>query len=311
VSFGKDDTVETKQTTDPWAPAQPALKNILGQAGSLFNQGKSELGNRDVSGLYGQATGALSTLFGGTGPLSNLSATAEGDFLNNNPYRSEMFSALSGDVTDAVNSAMSGAGRTGDPVHTAQLTKELGKLGSQIYYDDYSRERQNQLGAGGQLGSFLSQATSQAPGVYDFGNADLDALWKNLARYSTVGQSIGGMGGTQVGTQPDNSPSGLQQGIGAALSLASLFSDRNAKTDIREADEDAVLSAIRDMPMFNYRYKPGGGDGGAEPRLGPMAQDWSRTFGGDGTTIPMPQVIGAMLTAIKALARRVETLEAT
>jgi hypothetical protein len=227
VSFGKEDTQETKQTTEPWKVAQPALKDILGQAGSLFNQGQSTLSGRSNTGLYDQATGALGSLFGGTGPLSNLSDTANGDYLNNNPHLSEMFSAMSGDVTDAVNSAMSGAGRTGDPVHTAQLTKELGKLGSSIYYDDYSRERQNQLGAGGQLGSFLSTAIGQAPGVYDFGTADLDALWKNLARYQTVGQGIGGMGGTGTTTEtkPDNT---LAQILGMAAGVAGLASGNPA-----------------------------------------------------------------------------------
>lgn len=217
------DTVETKQTTEPWSAAQPALKDILGQSSKLYDLGLGDLSTRSSKGLYDQSTGALGQMFNGTGPLSNLSATANGDYLNNNPHLSEMFSSMSGDVTDAVNSAMSGAGRTGDPVHTAQLTKELGKLGSSIYYDNYSKERQNQLGAGGQLGSFLSTAIGQTPGVYDFGNADLDAVWKNLARYSEMARGVGGMGGTSTGTQPDNSASGAQQGIGSMLALASLF----------------------------------------------------------------------------------------
>lgn len=219
----ESDTVETKQTTEPWGAAQPALKDILGQSSKLYDLGLGDLSTRSSKGLYDQSTGALGQLFSGTGPLSNLSDTANGDYLNNNPHLSEMFSSMSGDVTDAVNSAMSGAGRTGDPVHTAQLTKELGKLGSSIYYDNYSKERQNQLGAGGQLGSFLSTAIGQTPGVYDFGNADLDAVWKNLARYSEMARGVGGMGGTSTGTQPDNSASGAQQGIGSMLALASLF----------------------------------------------------------------------------------------
>jgi hypothetical protein len=88
------------------------------------------------------------------------------------------------------------------------------------------------------------------------------------------------------------------------------MSDRDAKTNIREADEDAIFDAIVAMPVFTYRYKQGFADNGSEPRIGPMAQDWATVFGGDGTSIPMPQIIGAMLTAIKALSRKVQSLEA-
>ena len=219
----KEQTVETKQSTQPWGAAQPALKDILGQAGQAYNLGLGDLSTRSNQQLLGQATGGLGDLFGGTGNLSNLAQTAHGDYLNNNPHLGEMFSALSGDVTDAVNSQLSASGRTGDPVHTSILAKELGKLGTQIYGQDYARERQNQLGASGQLGSFLSTAIGQTPGVYDFGNADLDSVWKNLARYSEIARGVGGMGGESTGTQPNTAPSGAQQGIGSMLALASLF----------------------------------------------------------------------------------------
>lgn len=223
MSFGKDDTVETKQTTEPWKVAEPALNDILGQSGQLYDLGLRDLSTRSSKPTYDQASGALGSLFSGTGPLSNLTDTAEGDYLNNNPHLGEMFSALSGDVTDAVNSQISMAGRTGDPVHTTLLAKELGKLGAGIYGDDYARERQNQLGAGNTLGSFLSTAIGQAPGVTELGNADLDSVWKNLARYSEIARGVGGMGGTSTGTQPNNAASGAQQGIGSILALASLF----------------------------------------------------------------------------------------
>lgn len=218
MSFGKDDIQETQQVTQPWGPSQDTLKDVLGQGKSLFQQGQTTLGGRDNSALYGQATGALGNLFSGSGALSNMSATANGDYLNNNPHLSEMFSALSGDVTDAVNSQMSMAGRTGDPVHTSQLTKQLGNLGAQIYGEDYARERQNQLGASQNLGSFLGQAIGATPGVYDFGNADLNSMWQNLSRYGALAQGIGGLGGqsTTTGSQPSNTLGDIL-GIGAGI----------------------------------------------------------------------------------------------
>lgn len=223
MSFGKDDTVETKQTTEPWKAAQPALKDILGQSQQIYDLGLGDLSTRSSKPMFDQASGGLGTLFSGSGPLSNLSETASGGFLNNNPHLSTMFNALSGDVTDAVNSQISMSGRTGDPIHTTLLAKELGKLGAGIYGDNYARERQNQLGASGQLGNFISTAIGQTPGVYDVGNADLDSVWKNLARYSEIARGVGGMGGTSTGTQPSGAASGAQQGLGALLSMAALF----------------------------------------------------------------------------------------
>lgn len=215
---GKSQKQTTVQNTEPWREAQPALKSVLGQAGQLFNQGVNSLNSRSVDDLYGQTSGALSNILSGSGPLANMSATANGDFLNNNPYLHSMFSALSGDVQDAVNSQFSAAGRTGSPAHAGVLAKELGNLGTRIYADDYARERQNQLSAGNQLGQFSLSGIGAAPGAYEFGNADLNELWQNLSRYGAIAQGIGGMGGTSTSTtSTPNNTLGQILGIGASI----------------------------------------------------------------------------------------------
>lgn len=301
----KNETVETRQTTEPWKEAIPQLKDIMGRAGNLFGSTNSQLQGRDVQPFFNQGMGAVNNLFTGGGNLSALTDTAGGNYLD--VTNSPQWGSMVGGIQDAVNSQFSMAGRTGSPAHAGVMTKELGNLAGQLY----DSERQRQLGAASQLGGFMQGGLGALPGMYDFGNADIDNLWKNLARYSTIGTQIGGMGGTQTGTQPDDSPSGLQQGIGAALSLAAMFSsDREAKTDIQPVDDAAILDAIKQTPSFTYRYKIGAGDDGAEPRVGPMAQDWASQFGGDGKVIPMPQMIGAMFAAIKAIATRLDKLEA-
>ena len=303
--MSKDQTTTTSQTTQPWKEVIPQFQDILGQSGQLFGRTNSFLNNRDVSPYVSQGMGAINTLMSGTGPLAALSDTAGGNYLD--VTNSPQWGSMVGGIQDAVNSQFSMAGRTGSPAHAGVMTKELGNLAGQLY----DSERQRQLGAASQLGGFMQGGLGALPGMYDFGNADIDNLWKNLARYSTIGTQIGGMGGTQTGTQPDDSPSGLQQGIGAALSLAAMFSsDRDAKTDIQPVDDAAILDAIKQTPSFTYSYKIGAGDDGAEPRVGPMAQDWASQFGGDGKVIPMPQMIGAMFAAIKAIATRLDKLEA-
>jgi hypothetical protein len=238
---GKSDKQTTTQQNDPWKPAQGALKDILGQAGNLYNRGSeyapfstvvpfSNQSEQALQGieqraqagnpLYNQGQAAL------TGGLDTLQRTAGGEYLNNNPHLSTMFNAMKGDVTDAVNSQFSAYGRTGSPAHAGVMTQQLGNLGAQIYGQDYARERQNQLSAAGQMPGF----TSAIPGYQQAGYNDLNALmgvgqaregkageslqdllnrwnfqqespWQNLTRYAGIAQGIGGMGGTGTNTQ--------------------------------------------------------------------------------------------------------------
>lgn len=238
---GKSDTQTTTQTNDPWKPAQGALKDILGQAGNLYNRGSQyapfstvvpfsnqteqalqgiESRAQQGNPMYGQGQAAL------TGGLDTLQRTASGQMLNNNPHLSDMFNAMRGEVSDAVNSQFSAYGRTGSPAHAGVMTKELGNLASQIWGQDYARERQNQLAAAGQMPSY----TSAIPGYQAAGYNDLNALmgvgqaregkagetlqdmlnrwnfeqespWQNLTRYAGIAQGIGGMGGTGTNTQ--------------------------------------------------------------------------------------------------------------
>lgn len=215
--MSKDQTTTTSQTTEPWKQAIPHLTDIMNQAGNLFGSSNSFLQNRNVQPSYQQGMGAVNNLLTGGGNLSSLADTANGNYLD--VTHSPQWGSMVGGIQDAVNSQFSMAGRTGSPAHAGVMTSELGKLAGQLY----DTERQRQLSSASQLGQFTQGGLSALPGMYDFGNADTDALWKNLARYSAIGSQIGGMGGTQTGTQPDNSSSDLQQGIGTILSLAAMF----------------------------------------------------------------------------------------
>jgi hypothetical protein len=205
--------------------------------------------NSFASGFGSQGAGALSGLLGASQPT--LEATARGDYLNNNPNLHQMFNAMSGDVQDAVNSQFSAAGRTGSPAHVGEMTRQLGNLGSQIYGQDYARERQNQLQAANQgynnmgmagmlndLGydpySRLAQvgatrenlATSQLQDLmkrWDFGQ---NQPWNDLMRYQGVVAPIGGMGGDSVGVQKQTMgwPSAIIGTLAAAAGTAKSFS---------------------------------------------------------------------------------------
>ena len=85
-----------------------------------------------------------------------------------------------------------------------------------------------------------------------------------------------------------------------------LLSDENAKTDRKTADGEAILAALRKMPVDNYRYKDEAREEFDLPehRTGPMAQDYAKHFGGDGKTIDVGDAMGKLFAAMKALDKR-------
>lgn len=258
---GKSDKQTTTQNNDPWKPAQGALKDILGQAGQLYNRGSQYAPFSTVTPFSGQSELALEGIEGRArqgnplysagqtalaGGLGQLEKTAGGEYLNNNPHLSDMFGAMSGEVQDSVNSQFSQYGRTGSPAHAGVMTQQLGNLASNIWGQDYARERQNQLNAASQMPGY----TSAIPGYQQAGYDDLNALmgvgqaregkagetlqdmlnrwnfqqespWQNLSRYAGLATGIGGMGGNSTGTQTVKSSGlggilgGLFGGIGA------------------------------------------------------------------------------------------------
>lgn len=211
MSFGKDDTQEQSQTTQPWEPAQGALKDILGHAGGLFSKGNAALGNRSVSSLYEPAQNTLKDLLSG----NTLDVT-----------KSPVWGSMVGGIQDAVNSQFSAAGRTGSPAHAGVMTSELGKLAGSLY----GQERGRQL-----------QGMAMAPAVYNFGNADLDSLWQNLSRYSSLASGIGGMGGTSNTTTkaPSNLLGDLLGTAAGIMGLGDMFGGGGD-----EAHNNLIYSAI-------------------------------------------------------------------
>jgi hypothetical protein len=93
--------------------------------------------------------------------------------------------------------------------------------------------------------------------------------------------------------------------IGGALTQNS---DRSRKEAIEPVDVQAVLDALRELPMFSWRYKH---DRDAARHIGPMAQDFHAAFGLGSTPkgIAVVDAQGVSLAALQALADRNAELE--
>lgn len=89
---------------------------------------------------------------------------------------------------------------------------------------------------------------------------------------------------------------------GAAAASASRF-----KEGIEPVSDDAILTAIRNLPVYEWSYK-----GDRTRHVGPMAEDFHAAFGvGSGPdAIHYIDAIGALMASTKALASKVEALEA-
>lgn len=244
---GSKKTETTQATKDPWAPAQPLLNDILGQARSLggdvsnFTPTYSDATRQGVQGVADVANAGLASqganqhLATGTGQsydagLAQLMQTANGGMLGGgggNPYLDQVLSTARQRAADAVNAQFSGAGRYGSGAHTAVLGDRLGALEMEARMNNYNTERQNQLGAANTLHSAgLNQG--QFAGALDNANLQqqqlllqsgglqdqMDAAVRQAPLQATqwqagLGVPIAGLGGQTNGTTTTTTPANI------------------------------------------------------------------------------------------------------
>jgi hypothetical protein len=113
--------------------------------------------------------------------------------------------------------------------------------------------------------------------------AQMDAWSANQSQYAGIGQGLGMLAGAFMST-------------------------KDSKTKIRKPM--SVLETIKGMPVKEWEYKQGMGDGGGQKHVGAIAEDWQKSTGlGDGKSISVIDAIGVNLGAAQELAAKVEKLE--
>jgi hypothetical protein len=244
-------TGETQAPLNPWTelglnqtlaqslpdPANAASRNLA--LGMISNEGLSE-GMRTALGQYGDIYGE---------------ASAE------NPFLQSILEANNRRIGDRINSSMSGAGRYGSGQHADVMARALAESANPILAADYEARQGRRMQATGAMadiyGGGLQRAAGwagMAPslweqqfapqekllgvgGFYDtraqqgladdikLYNAQQAYPWEQLARYSALVGGAGGLGGTQITTQPvANQPSQLAKILGGASAGAGIGS---------------------------------------------------------------------------------------
>ena len=136
------------QTVNPYAPAQPALNQIIGEAGNLYNQGVAASGyvapsTQTTQGLAQQEVMANAA-------NTQLADTLSGKYLN--PFLSPMLQGAANDIATSVNSEFTMAGRTpGSGMNQQQILSGITAEAIPFASDQYEKERARQLGIAGSV----------------------------------------------------------------------------------------------------------------------------------------------------------------
>ena len=142
---------QTTQVT-PYAPAQPALNQILSESGNLYNQGVAASGY--VAPTEQTLTGLAQQEVMGTAAQNELAATLGGQYLN--PFLSPLIQKAGSDIYGSVASQFSGAGRTpGSPLMQNQVASQVAQAALPMAFNTYENERARQLGVASQAPSVL------------------------------------------------------------------------------------------------------------------------------------------------------------
>lgn len=159
---------KTSSKSDPWAPAQPGLKNTLQTADNWQTsyEDRPLFQGSGVQGFDPAQTAALNNIDLRAQEGSPLvdqskdytSRVMSGEFLDaGNPNFQRLSEAITRGVMPGVNATFAGAGRTGSNANQYTLTKALGDTMAPIAFQNYENERGRQQ----QASQFAPQLANQ------------------------------------------------------------------------------------------------------------------------------------------------------
>jgi len=197
----------TQARVDPYAPAQPALNQIISEAGNLYNQGVGASGYVAPTTQTTQGIAQQEVMAGAAN--QQLADTLSGKYLN--PFLSPMLQGSANQIATAINSEFSGAGRTpGSGMNQQQILAGITDAAMPLAFDQYERERQRQLGIASAAPT-LTQVGSQLENIESQKNL---APFQSLQNYSSLVSPIASGFPVQ---QAQTTPNRVTQGLGGAL----------------------------------------------------------------------------------------------
>jgi len=208
MSFGGGSSGGGQSTqVNPYAPAQPALNQIISEAGNLYNQGVKASGYVAPTTQTTKGIAQQEVMAGAAN--QQLADTLSGKYLN--PFLSPMLQGSANEIATAINSEFSGAGRTpGSGMNQQQILAGITDAAMPLAFDQYERERQRQLGIASAAPT-LTQVGSQLENIQRQQNL---APFQSLQNYSSLVSPIASGFPVQ---QAQTTPNRVTQGLGGAL----------------------------------------------------------------------------------------------
>ena len=203
----------TIQSNEPYAPAQPALNQMITDASAIYGQGPQYVAptTQQLSGLAAQEN------------IAGLANTQIADTISgqySNPFLSPLIADAASSAYTNVAEQFSGAGRTpGSPMSQQQVVSQLGKQALPLAFQSYENERNRQLQTARAVPS-LTAVGEELRGLQQEQNL---APYQNLQRYSNIINPIASGFPTQQGTQ-DFRANPVGMAAGGALTGAALGS---------------------------------------------------------------------------------------
>ena len=193
----------TIQSNEPYAPAQPALNQIISDASAIYGQGPQYVAptTQQMQGLAAQEN------------LANLANTEIANTISgqySNPFLSPLIADVASSAYTNVAQQFSGAGRTpGSPMSQQQVVSQVGRQALPLAFQAYNAERNRQLQTARTVPS-LTAVGEELRGLHQEQNL---APFQNLQRFSSVVTPIASGFPVQQGTQSfDSNPVGMAAG---------------------------------------------------------------------------------------------------
>jgi hypothetical protein len=214
---GGQDSGTTTTTMEPYAPAQPALNQIISEAGTIYGQGPTGAGYVPPSSQTLQGLSAQETMANAAN--QQILGTIQGQYTN--PFLSPMIANAATDIYSNVAGQFSGAGRTpGSPLSQATVTGQVANKALPYAFQQLERERNRQLSTAQRVPSL----TAVGGQLEDIQAQQQLAPQMALQQYYNTVAPIGFGLPTQQGsgTQPASNP--ITMAAGGAMSGAAMGS---------------------------------------------------------------------------------------
>lgn len=212
----------TVQSVTPYAPAQPALNQILANAGYLYQQGVSPYVAPSEQTLTG--LGIQEAL--GTSAAQQLAGTLAGQYTN--PFLSPLIQRAGQEAYSTVAQQFSGAGRTpGSPMSQQQVADIVAQRALPYAFQEYGQERARQLDIAQRVPSLFTTGQQLEQLQREYQQAPFNALQQYASLVTPIAS---GLPTKITDTQTQSNP--LTLGLGGALVgsqvLPSIFSGMSA-----------------------------------------------------------------------------------